>query len=94
MGNSVELIIDGRSYRLTTDDDNDFMQHLADLVSIKILEFKGEHGASPLDSATMAALSFAIELNRTKANKKAPAEAVNDGAHPVAVEQERSISAM
>lgn len=67
---SVLIDIAGSTYQLKTDEDPEYVQNLANLVTVKILEIKRDTGASALDCATMAALDFADRLTKEQQKKK------------------------
>jgi cell division protein ZapA (FtsZ GTPase activity inhibitor) len=64
---SVDVEISGRHYRLSTEEDEMYVRQLADFVTARILNMKRETGASPLDCATITALTLADELNKATA---------------------------
>ena len=70
MGKNVDVKIAGRDYTLSTVESEEYMQRLADYVSARILGFKRQNGASPLDAATMAAMAIADELFREKRDRE------------------------
>ena len=70
MGKTLETEISGRKYLINTDESEDYVDQISAAVTSKILEVKNESGASPLDCATMAALSFADELYKELAKKR------------------------
>ncbi len=67
---SVLIDIAGSTYQLKTDEDPEYVQNLANLVTVKILEIKRDTGASAVDCATMAALDFADRLTKEQQKKK------------------------
>ena len=67
---SVLIDIAGCTYQLKTDEDPEYVQNLANLVTVKILEIKRDTGASAVDCATMAALDFADRLTKEQQKKK------------------------
>jgi len=70
MANRVELKIAGRGYTLSADEGEDYMRTLADFVSARILGFKRQNNASPVDAATLAALAIADELFKERRKKQ------------------------
>ena len=70
--NTVSIEIAGTTYRIKTDDDAEYVEKLANLVTVKILEVKRDTGASSVDCATMAALDFADRYMK-EIQKKKPA---------------------
>lgn len=59
MKNTVNIDIAGRNYAINTDEDAEYLQKLANLVTVKVLEVKRDTGASELDCTSIAALHFA-----------------------------------
>lgn len=70
MMKNIDVEIAGREYQLKTDEDQDYMQQLASIVTVKVLEIKRDTGASALDCATMAALDFADRYCKEVLKKK------------------------
>lgn len=69
----ITIDIAGNPYRIRTDDDPEYVQKLANLVTVKILEVKRDTGAAAIDCAVMAALDFADRyLKETQKKKAAP----------------------
>lgn len=66
MGKTIETEIVGRRYLLSSDESEAYINELAEMVTVKIMEIKNQSGASPLACATMAALSFADELYKER----------------------------
>lgn len=77
MSNTVIVEIAGREYQLRTDEDPEYVNELANFVTVKVLEIKRDSGASALDCATMAALDIADryfkEQRKKPAAKRKPA---------------------
>lgn len=61
---SVDVQIAGRDYHLSTDENTEYVNKLAEYVTARIFQIKRETGASPLDCATLAAFMLADELNK------------------------------
>ncbi len=61
---TIDVEIAGREYRLTTDENSEYVHQLAEYVTARIFQIKRESGASPLDCATLAAFMLADELNK------------------------------
>lgn len=70
MMNNVNIEVAGREYQLKTDEDPEYVQELANFVTVKILEIKRDSGASALDCATMAALDMADRYFKELQKKK------------------------
>ena len=70
MMKNVNIEIAGREYQLKTDEDPEYIQQLANIVTVKVLEIKRDTGASALDCATMAALDFADRYCKEVLKKK------------------------
>ena len=77
MGKTIETEIVGKRYLLNSDDSEDYIRQLSDIVTEKITEIKDQSGASPLACATMAALSFADELIKEREKIKNPRRGIN-----------------
>lgn len=78
MTNSIQVEIGGITFHLKTDEEEEYVRQLADVVTAKIYEVKRDSGASALECATMAALDFADrylkETRKKKPSKKKTAE--------------------
>ena len=79
MMKNQNIDIAGREYQLKTDEDPEYIQHLANIVTAKIFEIKRDSGASALDCATMAALDFADRYCKEMLKKKPAAKKAQSG---------------
>ena len=68
--NTVTIEIAGCTYQIKTDEDQEYVRKLANLVTVKVLEIKRDSGASAVDCATMAALHFADCFLKEQQKKK------------------------
>jgi len=79
MSKHFETEIAGRKYLLRSDEEDSYIDQLAAAVTSKIYEIKNASGASPLECATMAAMSFADELYKERVTRK-KSQQQNNGA--------------
>lgn len=66
MQNRVTVRIAARDYTLLSEESEEYMQSLAELVSLKIHDFKRGSGLSDMDAANLAALSIADECRKAQ----------------------------
>ena len=70
MNRTIEAEIAGRKYLLLTDENEAYVSELSSVVTSRIFDIRRKSGASALDCVTMAALTFADELQKERLKRE------------------------